>query len=231
MVTRRVVIFLGLFSFFNVSAQQDSISWQGGPGPHFHPRSLIVPAAMISYGFLALKNGALQDLDHSIRDAVWEDNPHRRLTIDNYLQYAPAATVYILNAAGIKGRNNFRDRTILYLMANAMMGVTVLSLKKTINGERPDGSANDGFPSGHAATAFAAAEFLRQEYKYVSPWYGVGGYAAAVFTAGFRVYNDKHWFSQLLPGAAIGFLSTKVAYWVYPAVQRKLFRRREKIDL
>jgi hypothetical protein len=227
-----MLFFLVLFPFSTLPAQQDSIFRQPGSIPRFHPRSLIVPAVMITYGFVALKNGTLQSFDQHIRDAVWEDNPHHPVKLDNYLQYAPAAAVYILNAAGVKGRNNLRDRTILYVIANGIMGGSVISLKKVVHAERPDQSANDGFPSGHAATAFAAAEFLRQEYRDVSPWYGIGGYVAATATAYLRIYEDKHWFSELLPGAAIGFLSTRVAYWVYPPIQRWLFKPKpRKIDL
>ncbi len=40
---------------------------------------------------------------------------------------------------------------------------------------RPDGSGYHSFPSGHTATAFAAAEWLRIEYRQTSPWIGVAG--------------------------------------------------------
>jgi membrane-associated phospholipid phosphatase len=195
----------------------------------FRPAALVLPAALISYGFIALNNPTLQSVDQHIRNVVWLDNPHHQLPLDNYLQYAPGAAVYLLNAFGVKGKNNLRDRTLIYLMANAFMGIAVESLKHTISAERPDGSGNDGFPSGHTGTAFAAAEFLRQEYKDVSTWYGIGGYAAAVATGYLRVYNDKHWFSELLPGAGIGILSAKAAYWIYPLIRKKWFKH-DRID-
>jgi hypothetical protein len=34
-------------------------------------------------------------------------------------------------------------------------------------------------PFGHTANAFASAEFLWQEYKDVSIWYGISGYIIA----------------------------------------------------
>jgi membrane-associated phospholipid phosphatase len=113
---------------------------------------------------------------------------------------------------------------MIYLLSNAMMGITVYSLKKITRVQRPDGFGTNAFPSGHTATAFVAAEFLRQEYKDVSPWYGVAGYLAATATGALRMYNNKHWFRDILPGAGFGILSTRVAYWIYPAIKRKFFK-------
>ncbi len=189
-----------------------------------HLKSLILPAALITYGIVSLENDGLKSLDNSIKEEVWTEHPHNPIKIDNYLQYAPAAVVYGLNAIGIKGKNNFRDRTMIYLLSNAMMGITVQSLKKITRIQRPDGFGTNAFPSVHTATAFVAAEFLRQEYKDVSPWYGVAGYAMATTTAYLRMYNNRHWFRDLLPGAGIGILSTKLAYWIYPSIKRKLFK-------
>jgi membrane-associated phospholipid phosphatase len=45
----------------------------------------------------------------------------------------------------------------------------VVPTKKLTHQERPDGSNNQSFPSGHTALAFASAEFLRREYWNVSP--------------------------------------------------------------
>lgn len=187
-------------------------------------KSLLLPAGMITYGFIALENDGLKNLDNSIKEEIWTENPHKQITIDNYLQYAPAAAVYGLNAIGIKGKNNFRDRTMIYLLSNAMMGITVQSLKAITKIQRPDGFGTNAFPSGHTATAFVAAEFLHQEYKDVSPWYGVAGYAMATTTAYLRMYNNKHWFRDLAPGAGIGIISTKLAYWIYPSIKRTFFK-------
>ena len=57
----------------------------------------------------------------------------------------------------------------------------------------------------------------------MSPWYGIAGYLVASATGILRMYNNVHWFKDILAGAGIGMLSTRVAYWVYPAIQKKLF--------
>ncbi|CAN5760045.1 hypothetical protein BH10BAC3_BH10BAC3_22540 [soil metagenome] len=187
-------------------------------------KSLIIPAVLVTYGFVALETKPMRQWDYQIKNEIREDNPTFHTKIDNYLQYSPAALVYGLNAVGIHGKNNFRDRTMIYLMANTMMSLTVESIKKLTKSQRPDGYGTNAFPSGHTATAFVAAEFLRMEYKDVSPWYGIGGYAAATATGILRMYNNKHWFRDILPGAGFGILSTKVSYWMYPAIKRWLFK-------
>ncbi len=187
-------------------------------------RSLKIPSVLITYGFLALENDNLKALNNSIKNEMREDHPFFRTNIDDYLQYAPAVAVYGLNAMGIKGRNNFRDRTMIYLLSNIMLTTTVFSVKKLSYQLRPDGSNYYSFPSGHTAEAFASAEFLYQEYKNVSPWYGMAGYAMAAATGYLRMYNNKHWLGDVIAGAGIGILSTKAAYWIYPVIKRKLFK-------
>ena len=111
-----------------------------------------------------------------------------------------------------------------YALSTVISSTIVLSLKKMTRVKRPDCSGNSSFPSGHIITAFAAAEFMRQEYKDVSPWYGIAGYGAATITGILRLYNNKHWVSDVVVGAGFGILSTRLAYWIYPAIKRKLFK-------
>jgi hypothetical protein len=43
----------------------------------------------------------------------------------------------------------------------------------------------------------------------------------------FRMYNDRHWLTDVVAGAGIGILSTKIAYWINPFIQKKIFNSRE----
>ncbi len=187
-------------------------------------KPFIVPAAMIAYGLIAIKSPPLLNVNEYFKRKFWSDNPHNTWHGDNYLQFAPAAAVYALNIAGVHGKNNFRDRSMIYFISNIFLNVTVTSVKSLSKEERPDGSSNLSFPSGHTAEAFASAEFLRQEYKDVSGWYGVAGYVTATATGMLRMYNNKHWLSDVIAGAGVGIASTKLAYIVYPAVRKLLFK-------
>lgn len=188
--------------------------------PNLKP--LIIPAALITYGIIeTAMPEKVRLLNYAIGHEVQTHKPDK-FTIDDATQYVPMASVYALNLVGIKGRNNFRDRTIILGMSAAFMGVTVNAVKYSVGKERPDRSGRNSFPSGHTAMAFMGAEFLWQEYRDVSIWYGIAGYTVAAGTGLFRMYNNKHWFGDVAAGAGIGILSTKLAYWLYPSVQRWL---------
>lgn len=187
--------------------------------------SVVVPAAMLGYGISTFKYGPLRNLDHSTKNEIMEDNSTFHTKIDNYTRYAPALSVYALNAMGIHGAHNFRDRTIILGISSLVMMGTVGGVKTLSHRQRPDGSTFNSFPSGHTATSFMGAEFMRQEYKDVSPWYGVYGYAMATATGVLRMYNNRHWLSDVVAGAGLGILSTKAAYWVFPKMERAFAKK------
>lgn len=190
--------------------------------PGFKP--FIVPTAMVGYGALALFVPPLKDLNHSVQHQIVTNNPNFSTHIDDYLWLVPTATLYGLNAVGINGKHNFRDRTLIVLISNGIMEVGSQITKKSVRELRPDGGDYESFPSGHTASAFTAAEYLYQEYKDVSPWIGYGGYAVAVATGTLRLYNNQHYLGDVIAGAGLGIISTKIAYTVYPFVARKLFK-------
>ena len=97
-------------------------------------------------------------------------------------------------------------------VAVAYVGKT--ALKAVVNEERPDHSDNKSFPSGHAAMAFAAARSLDKEFRKDSPWISVAGYAAATAIGVERVVNDRHHWYDVLAGAALGFGSAELTWWV-----------------
>lgn len=193
----------------------------------FKFKQLIIPTVLIGYGVIGIESDGLKFVNSGIKEEV-NENIDEKITIDDFSQYAPALSVYGLNALGIKGKHNFKDRTIILGTSYLLMSATVLILKSITKVERPDSSAFNSFPSGHTATAFAGAEFLWQEYKDVSIWYGISGYIIATGTGAFRIYNDKHWLTDVVAGAGIGILSTKVAYWISPWMQEKIFKSKEK---
>jgi Membrane-associated phospholipid phosphatase len=175
----------------------------------------IIPTAMISYGLITRGSKSLQELDHSTHNEIGE-HLQDPIPIDDYSQYAPAAAVYGLDLIGVKAKHNFRDRTIIMTTSYIIMGMTVQTMKGSINIERPDNSNNHSFPSGHTATAFVGAHILFKEYKDVSPWIGVAGYAIATGTSTLRVLNKRHWISDVVTGAGIGILSAEVGYMLLP---------------
>jgi hypothetical protein len=222
-----IVIFLFSSSVFGQNVKNDTIKKK--QNITFNYKSLIIPTTLIGYGIIGIESDGLKLFNSEIKEEL-NENIDGRFTIDDFSQYAPFLSVYGLNALGIKGKNNFKDRTIILGTAYLIMGTTVNGMKKLTAIERPDGSSKTSFPSGHTATAFMGAEFLYQEYKDVSIWYGISGYLVATGTGFFRMYNDRHWFTDVVTGAGIGILSTKIAYWIHPFVKKTLFKDKKEID-
>ena len=190
------------------------------------PVTYIIPAAMITYGFIALESKPLIQLDQNIKQTIWDKNPHKTTGIDDYTGFVPIVAVYALNMAGVKGKHNFVDRTLLLGLSYALAGAIVTPVKHLTHKFRPDGSNRLSFPSGHTSQAFLSAEFLRMEYKDVSPWYGVAGYTVAAATGCLRMYNNKHWMSDVIAGAGVGILSVQFVYWVYPKLKQNFTRNK-----
>jgi hypothetical protein len=225
-----VLLFLSISCLVNaqISAKNDSLQIIKPHNLKFKTNQLIIPAALFTYGIIAIESDYLKLVNTELRDEL-KESIDKKVTIDDFTQYAPAVSVYALNNLGIKGKNNLRDRTIILGTSYLLMGSSVYALKNITKIERPDGSSNNSFPSGHTATAFAGAEFLWQEYKNVNIWYGITGYAVATGTGLFRIYNARHWLSDVVMGAGIGILTTKIAYWIFPYVDNHIFKSNKKV--
>lgn len=185
----------------------------------------IAPVTLISVGVAGLGSERLKYLNQVIKDELTEEI-YRKTKIDNFTQFLPAASVYGLNLLGVKGKNKFIERSSILASSYLLMTICVHALKSTTNVKRPNNTSYNSFPSGHTATAFVGAEFLWQEYKDVSPWIGIAGYSVAAGTGFFRMYNNRHWLTDVLTGAGIGILCTKAAYWSFPKVKNRLFAKK-----
>lgn len=221
MIFNRIPLFLSfLFLLNNQLIWSDSTTYikeyvYTKEGICFSPKQLILPATLITIGTIGMIE---KDLDLKIRDKIADI--HGNTFIDNILPFVAPASVYVLNWSGVRGKHNFIDRTVLLGISAIFTGVLVYSCKLSINRVRPDGDGSNSFPSMHTAVAFMGAEFLRQEFGDQSVWYGIAGYTLAAGTGFLRMYNNRHWFSDVLAGAGIGILSAKMAYWIYPEIRK-----------
>lgn len=186
--------------------------------------SLVPPAALVGYGVASFYIKPLRSLDRYTHAESQQHNFVLRSHIEDYFQYAPPVLVYGLNLVGVHGKNTFVDRTLIYVLAQGMLGASLYTLKHATHRLRPDGSDRYSFPSGHTGNAFAGAEFMAQELGGVSPYYTVVGYAFATTTGIFRIYHQDHWLSDVIAGAGFGILATKGAYLLYPYIRNALFK-------
>lgn len=201
----------------NICTDNDSLSTR------FKSQQLIVPGILMFSG-LACAIDYDNGLNHSINDAMADLSNGKTCKIDDYLRFVPSATHLILGSVGIKSKHNFKERFLISATSHAAMLIMGYGLKYAIHEKRPDISDDHSFPSGHVAMAFTGAELLRQEYGTA---YGIAGYAIAGGVAFLRLYNNRHWFNDILMGAGIGILSAKIGHWMLP-LERKLFKINKK---
>lgn len=78
--------------------------------------------------------------------------------------------------------------------------------------EGPFGSwENTSFPSGHTSFVWAAATVFATEYR-GRIWVPIISYTLAGLASVSRVYDDKHWASDVVFGAALGYFIGKFVY-------------------
>ncbi len=188
---------------------------------HSKPLALIFPAALITYGVSSFFIHPIRRFDYYLHNEIQKTAPNFNTKAESYFLVTPIVLVYGLNLAGISGKNTFIDRTLLLGLSTGFVGGSEYITKHATHRQRPNKTDFFSFPSGHTGLAFMGAEFLAQEYSQKSPAYTVIGYAFAVTTGVFRMYNRDHWFSDVVAGAGFGILSTKAAYLVYPYLRNK----------
>ncbi len=144
------------------------------------------------------------------------------------------------------GENEKVERTALlasesFLVTSLFTGVLKIGLGRvrpsiagasanTFHAPWVDG-AGHSFPSGHTSTAFAIATVIANEYENV-PLLTPISYGIASLTALSRLNDEKHWASDIVFGAALGYFTAKTIlklhsnkkgrhFTIYPRVDRR----------
>jgi len=173
-------------------------------------------------GALILATGLAFSLDPKIEEEV---NAQRTPALDNAtgfgekygsISYAGILSGGMYLTGKILGNKSIATTGRMLTESVLYSGLAVSLLKYTVGRSRPytnEGpvtmftysfqEANVSFPSGHTATAFAISTVLANRID--NPIATVALYGLAGFTGYQRIYDDKHWFSDVFVGAAIGY--------------------------
>ncbi|WP_282164517.1 phosphatase PAP2 family protein [Cellulophaga baltica] len=203
---RKILTVLVIFILGKVAAQVDSTTVK--PKTNLLKKSLV-PLSLIGAGILLSDSGFEKSFNTSSRNWIGNDF---ETNLDDYTRYAPVATIFMADVAGVQAKNHWFDQTKNLAISMILTDVFTRALKKNIFKLRPDGSNENAFPSGHTSITFASGAVVYEEYKDTSPLLAYSGYGFATLTGGLRLANNKHWISDVLAGAGLGILVTKLVY-------------------
>lgn len=162
-------------------------------------------------------------LDNTVRKFSQQDHTNfkdKLFDIDQYYMttYAAVATAGIYGVGLISGNDKIRNVAVQLGESVIYAGVITVTLKSLIGRSRPYAQmghsdfhpfsvkdARVSFPSGHATLAFAFSTVMAHQVDNI--FWKTGWFGAAGLVASARVYHDKHWFSDVLMGAAIGYFA------------------------
>jgi len=131
------------------------------------------------------------------------------------VQYANIFSIATYATGLLAGSDDIRVTGRLLFESLSLSGVSVIVLRAIAGRSRP--YSGDGpwkfnwftldnnlqsFPSGHTVVAFALSTVFAERLDNV--WARIGFYGMASLTAFARVYNNQHWFSDVVTGAALG---------------------------
>ena len=182
---------------------------------YLEPASLIIPGTLIIYGTLKPVINGIPKLDNQIMTSIQEHHPGFHTNAANYLMWAPSASVYAMDAFKVETPHSFTQHLAIdagSILLTGGIGYGMRIISSNIKAYKSDKTQ---FPSGHTANAFRGAEILHQELKDDHPVWSYSGYFLAAGVGILRMYTQEHFLSDVLTGAGLGIISTKLTYWIF----------------
>ena len=149
-------------SVSDAEARDDSTSRMSVVEYKFKPKSLILPASLITVGAIGTAIDGMNDFHlFSRKDSV------RKIRIDDYMEWGMLGWVFVCDLIG-KEKHNWVDQLCLVVIAEGFNAAMTRTVKYTVDEIRPDGGPHS-FPSGHTANAFLGAHIAWKELKESNP--------------------------------------------------------------
>jgi hypothetical protein len=163
----------------------------------FHPDNLV-PALVGSAAAAGASTVDEQVRDHVAGHSGWGES----FETAGGAAWSTGFTVGMFTV-GRFTHGRFRAMTYDMLDAAVVTFAYTSALKYAVGRERPNGSDNKSFPSGHTSNAFTLATVAQKHYGWKV---GVPAYLLAATMGASRIKQDKHWFSDVVAGATLGYI-------------------------
>ena len=173
-------------------------------------------------GGAALIAGSMFFIDQPVRDFSQTHQTSFKnglFGIDNYygnVKYTPAAVLALYTVGLFSKNTSVREAGLRASQAMVYTAVLTVVTKEIFGRSRPyteDGSlsfhpfsfqeSRRSFFSGHTSLVFSISTVFAAEIDNI--FWKIGWYGLAALVGGARIYHDKHWFSDVLAGAAVGY--------------------------
>ena len=209
----------------------DTLAGQNSYNEHYlKPAAFIIPGTFLVYGGLKPFVNGIRTLDDTIYSNIKTNHPNFHTNAEDYLMWTPSASVYLLDAFKVKTRHTFKEHLIIDAGSIVITGGVGYAMRLISRHITAYTTHDTKFPSGHTANAFRGAEILHQELKYNNKLVSYSGYIIATSVGILRLYNKDHLFTEVLAGAGLGILSTKLTYWIFDKVKYKNERNAVNIN-
>lgn len=182
---------------------------------YFKPAAVAIPASLFVYSALKPAISNIETLDADIMTNVKKNHPGFKTNADGYLMWVPSASIYVMDAFRYKTKHNVKQHLLIDAGSFLITSGIGYAMRKVSGNIDVYTKQNTRYPSGHVANAFRGAEIFHQELKDQQPLLSYGGYAVAAAVGVLRIYNKNHLLTEVLGGAALGILSTKLTYWLF----------------
>jgi len=188
---KKSIIILACFFLFSISKSEEN---------QFYTDFLkiSIPSILISFS-----------LDETVKDFV---RKNRGETLDDFTSFfnqfgstLAAGTPFLIYGYSKYAKNRRLEILSRRAFFASLIAVsTVLPIKAITGRERPDKSDKMSFPSGHTALSFAVfgtyAESFNDYRRYIL-------YSIPIFVGFSRIYKNHHYFSDVVTGGFLGYLS------------------------
>jgi len=191
----------------------------------------FVKPSIKKYSLIAAYGGSMYLLISTYDEKVQSfSQMHKYASLDKASKYLfepfgsgiyPLSAIVLIYAQGViwknqKSKKVAMEATKSFLIANSFTQIA----KYAASRQRPYilpsdahkwgmGKGNVSFFSGHTTTAFSIATVFAEEYK-ETVWVPIIAYSLATGTGLSRMYDNKHWASDVLTGALCGYIIGKL---------------------
>jgi membrane-associated phospholipid phosphatase len=231
---KRFPIFCCLLFWLPALAQMDSAKLQAD-----HPRkkSWVVPVVATGYAGATLLVYTHFDTDiknFSQNNQSKFQNFVSRSVTDLGLGNTQTYGLVAASAIAFLAKDQKLKKTVIVWAGGLLVNSTATQiLKESFHRHRPRSGSpyntfdwrhgieeNTSFVSGHTSNIFTTATVFATNYKDVK-WVPPVAYGVATLVGISRIYDNAHWASDVMAGAAVGFLSAKAVNALYNWVGKK----------